>query len=93
MSSKPSKNGAHDEMGNGEDILGGPDRTGREDVLSAPGREPHPGMDILGGPDGAGPEDEPTAPGRAPAIPAQHDVLGGPDPADREDILGPHAED
>jgi hypothetical protein len=93
MSSKPSKNGAHGEMGNGEDILGGPDRMGREDILSAPGREPHPGMDILGGPDGAGPEDELTAPGRAPAIPGQHDVLGGPDPAGREDILGPHAED
>lgn len=33
MSSKPSKNGAHGEMGNSEDILGGPDPAGREDIL------------------------------------------------------------
>jgi hypothetical protein len=93
MSSKPGDNGAHDERRNGEDILGGPDRTGREDILSVPGREPHPGMDILGGPDGAGPEDELTAPGRAPEIPAQRDVFGGPDPVGREDIMRPRSED
>jgi hypothetical protein len=89
MFRKPNKNGAHDHSGRGEDILGGPDPRGREDSLSAPGTEPHPGTDILGGPDGPGPEDELTAPGHAPQEPTAHDILGGPDRPGPEDIMGP----
>lgn len=92
MSSKAGKNGAHDQAVNAEDILGGPDPAGREDILSAAGREPQPGTDILGGPDGAGPEDELSAPGHAPAAPAPHDILGGPDSERHEDIMSPHPE-
>jgi hypothetical protein len=93
MSSKAGKNSAHDQAANGGDVLGGPDPGGGEDILSAPGREPHPDTDILGGPDGAGPEDELTAPGHAPATPAPHDILGGPDSERHEDILSTHPED
>ncbi|HEX6522899.1 MAG TPA: hypothetical protein VF070_23295 [Streptosporangiaceae bacterium] len=92
MSSETSKNSPHGQAVSGEDtlgdILGGPDPGGREDILPAPGREPHPGTDTLGGPDAAGPEDEFAIPGR-PADPAPHDILGGPDSAGTEDIMNP----
>jgi hypothetical protein len=78
--------GKDDQSASRKDTLGGPDPEGREDIVSAPGREPQPGGDILGGPDDAGPEDELTAPGEA-AEPAARDVFGGPDPARREDIV------
>lgn len=90
--SDENEDDAHDRMPHDGDILGGPDAKKREDVLSAPGREPHPGRDIMGGPDGPGPEDELTAPGR-PASPAPHDILGGPDPEGPEDIMSPHGDD
>ena len=92
MSSKNNKNGDPGRSTRDEDILGGPDQGGREDVLSPPGLDPHPGKDILGGPDGVGPEDVLTPLGE-PAMPAPHDVLGGPDPDGTEDILRPDGED
>ena len=72
----------------GKGVLGGPDMGERDDILAAPGPEPHPDKDLLGGPDPAGPEDELTAPGQT-AKPAPHDILDGPDPAGSEDTLRP----
>lgn len=83
---------AHDQAARRWDTFGGPDQGGREDILSAPGEEPHLGKDVLGGPDAPGPEDEIAPPGK-PERPAADDVLGGPDAPGREDIMGPPGEE
>ena len=88
MTARDRENDARDQNPGDGDVLGGPDRAAREDIVSAPGQEPAPGRDILGGPDPAGPEDEFTAPGQEPARAAPDDVVG-PGDAEPDDTMSP----
>jgi hypothetical protein len=68
--------------GPGIDVLGGPDRGARLDVMGHPDRVP--GIGVIGGPDRGVRVDVMGHPSRVPGI----DVMGGPDRGVRLDVMG-----
>jgi hypothetical protein len=66
----------------GLDVMGGPDRGARFDVMGHP--NPAPGVDVMGGPDRGVRLDVMGRSNLAPGV----DVMGGPDHGVRLDVMG-----